>query len=342
MSIRVRKDGRYIIDYYPQGRRGKRVRKLLPPGISQEAARKLDIEIRGALKKAREKPVIDPAVPTATVKDLLPDYLEWYALHRAPTSLADVTLIAEGHWKKLLADYRVTEIGPEHLALYQSQRKKQKVSNRTINKELDYFGGFLSWCRRIKRLDCRKPVIDKLPYKRRLPVVLTPEEVWRIVDQCAPRLRAFVLCLYTLGLRLNEARNLLWSDVDIPGSRVRVLQKGGSYKVLPMNEWLVEALEALPRDGARVFASQKGQHKGKPVQSIRKALNSAAKRAGVTKHVHAHLFRHSWATHLLAAGVNMRVIQQFLGHSDIQMTTWYSQVSVEVMRDAGRKMLPEI
>ena len=333
MSIRQLKSGRWVLDYYPQGRTGKRIRKVLR-NMTEQQARDFDQAIREHSLKARKGAGPDPdlAHPHATVRELMPAYLQWYALHRAPTSLADLSLIVEKHWSRYLSDYAVAQIGPEHYTLYQQMRSRENVSNRTINKELAYFGGFLSWCRRIKRLDCPKPVIDQLPYKRPIPIVLTPAEILNLLAHCKPQLRAFVLCLYTLGLRVNEARLIRWQDIDMDGNAVRVIQKGGTHKLLPLNNPLKKALGALPRKQERVFVGRQG----KPLTNVRKALLVAAAKAGIEKHVHPHLFRHSWATHLLAAGVNMRIIQQFLGHSQIHTTQWYSQVDLGNMREAGK------
>jgi len=110
MSVRQLPNGRWVLDYYPQGRAGKRVRKVLPEDYTEKKAVEFDAAIRGVRKASA--PDIKQAAPFSTVKELLPDYLEWYALHRAPTTLADLKLICNRHWKRYLADYRATEIAP--------------------------------------------------------------------------------------------------------------------------------------------------------------------------------------------------------------------------------------
>jgi len=110
MSVRQLPNGRWVLDYYPQGRAGKRVRKVLPEGFTEKKA----VEFDAAIREVRKASIPDTqhAAPFSTVKDLLPEYLEWYALHRAPTSLNDLKLISDRHWKRYLNDYRVTKIAP--------------------------------------------------------------------------------------------------------------------------------------------------------------------------------------------------------------------------------------
>jgi integrase len=87
--------------------------------------------------------------------------------------------------------------------------------------------------------------IETLPHKRPVPMVLSPEEVPGILKAAEPFYRAFFLCLYTLGLRMNEARQLKWEDIDFKAHAVRIQQKGGTRKILPLSAWTVEEITAL-------------------------------------------------------------------------------------------------
>ncbi|HAJ28158.1 MAG TPA: hypothetical protein DCG53_13105, partial [Syntrophus sp. (in: bacteria)] len=210
--------------------------------------------------------------------------------------------------------------------------------NRTINKELQYFGGFLSWVKSDYHISAQLDGIRGLPYKRPLPAVLTPGEVNKILEASDPFWRALILCLYGLGLRWSEATQLRKSDVDLKAMSVKMIQKGGNEKSLPLSEELAKALEDLgAKDNTAeyIFLNEKTK---KPVSNIRKALQRACKTAEVTKRVTPHLFRHSFATHLMDAGVNMRIIQTLLGHSQIGTTEFYTHVSIGNLRDAANKL----
>jgi integrase len=254
-----------------------------------------------------------------------------------------VTSIYENHLSRLLGNEKLMALNAHHILAYQRRRKAEKrktrgvegtVSNRTIMKELDYFSGFLTWCRREKKLAVPEIRIEPLPYERPIPMVLSPDEVAGIIEAAEPVYKALFLCLYSLGLRLAEARNIRGQDVDMKYNVVRVIQKGGTYKLLPLNDWVRAALKPLiPKEPkAYIFENPRT---GEPYINLRKAIDRACKRAGVTKHVTAHLFRHSIATHFLAQDVNLRTIQQYLGHSQVQTTEFYTHVAVGHLRSAS-------
>lgn len=342
-------DPRFIVDYWPRGRAGGRKQLTLPREIkTREEA--LDCE-RGFCAVMSEKRKIkqSTAEKPATVAELFPDYLEWYRLHRAHRTWQDVNGAWDRDLSRILGEYLVTSITGDHYAIYQRLRAAE-VSNRTVNKEMDYFSGFLRWCRREKRLPVEKILCEQLPYKRPLPMVLSPEEVARILDaaRCEPVYYALFCCLYTLGLRSAEARGIRIADVDEGTRTVRVTQKGGAEKLLPINERVVEAIQgAVAWRKAKVDAGNgwkatdyvfSMRKDGDPIQNVRKAIARICAAAGVTKRVHPHLFRHSIATHMLGADVNLRTIQQYLGHTQIQTTEVYTHVALAHLRNAQKQI----
>lgn len=381
------KNGRLIIDYRPDGRYGRRIRLKLPESIQDKKEAEA---IEHDLLSSRKSFAAPAAVHTgATVNDLFPSYLIWYEMQRAKSTFADLQNIYGRHISRILGEQKVTEIGQEHFTLYQRLRRNEvsinslreraaaskrssakktvgsnvistvpnlppprMVKNRTINKELDYFSGFLRWCRRKKGLAVERPEVEKLPTTRPIPIVLTAEEILRILKNSSPMHRAFYLCLYTMGLRVNEARQLRWEDVDFQGMTARMVQKGGSFKLLPLNIWLAAALKEFQENGADDPPGEKSgndagyiffnERSKKPLGNIRDALATSCRKAGVTKKVTPHLFRHSWATHLMGAGVNMSVIQKFMGHARIGTTEFYTHVDVEVMRGAAYTYLERV
>jgi integrase/recombinase XerD len=211
------------------------------------------------------------------------------------------------------------------------------VSNATVNKELHNFSGFVTWCRREKKIPVARVEYKRLPCSRPLPIVLSPEEIVRILAAAEeePFYHALILCLYTLGLRIKEARFLKVEDFDFANRSVRALQKGGTQKILPVNEKLTEAVKKLIelrgiKQGDYVFSF----FEGKPFRKMPRALNRICKRAGIEKNVYPHLLRHSFATNLLEKGVNLRTIQELLGHKQIATTMFYTHVSIDHMRAA--------
>jgi integrase/recombinase XerC len=322
---------RFIIDYWPSGRHGKRVRFRLPDSL-QDVAVALSIEksIRNAARNP-EAPQIAPA--GVTVADLFDDYLSWYALHRAASSKKDMEAVWNNHLKTIFGGVPVQSINRNHFSAYQTARRATKVTNRTINKELDYFRGFLRWCRVEKQLAVARIESGKLPYNRPLPIVLSPAEVLAIIEAAEPVYRALFICLYSMGLRKSEALGLRWSDIDQANKQIRVKQKGGAFKIPPASDWLMDALKTIRPEkckaGAYVFLSKRTDL---PLQNIRRAIERACKKAKVTKYVHPHLFRHSIAVHFMQDGVNQRMIQRFMGHGDSKSTEFYTTVSAAHLR----------
>jgi integrase len=327
----------FFIDYYPTGRNGRRIRQALPESITTAAAAQ---EIEMLMRRSRREKIMPSQPKGATVNELFPQYLDWYELYRAKTTYTDLFSIWQSHFSKHLGVKRVDELTSNTVQFYQKMRRAEGVCNRTINKELDYFSGFRKWCERECNIPAPTSRPQRLPYKRPMPMILGIDEVIKILDASEPFYRAYFLALFSLGLRMDEARQLRWHDIDINNRILRVIQKGGSYKILPASDWFMGALEEIrPADAAMdqfVFLNEKT---GRPVFQVRKALARACKKAGVERHVYPHLFRHSVATFLMGKNINMRVIQGYMGHSKIGTTEFYTHVAVENLREAENAIM---
>jgi site-specific recombinase XerD len=341
MSVFVRR-GKFVVDYWPQGRKGKRVRKTLPAAITSiKEARAIERELREAVRD----PEIHAPV-NATVGELFPQYLDWYELHRAEKTYRDIKYCSQPitrHIGKIVA----AEINSHHINIYKRLRKAEyrgnvkntevPIGNRTIIKELAYFSGFLRWCHKnIKGFPKRTFEIDGLPYKRPIPSVLSMEEAILFIQSAEPFYRVLFLVLFSLGLRLKEARLLKWIDIDFGTRTLKIIKKGGKENVLPLSDWLYGELTDLKKKSKSqwVFPSPSKWKKDQPVQDVRPAIKRACEKAEITKRVHPHLLRHSFATHLLDKNINLRTVQEMLGHADITTTQFYTQVVTKNKRQA--------
>jgi site-specific recombinase XerD len=169
----------------------------------------------------------------------------------------------------------------------------------------------------------------------KLPVVLSPEEVSRFFEHvgCLKHRAALMLC-YGAGLRISEAVKIRVGDIDSDRMMIRVEEgKGGKDRYVALPQRLLKVLRcywraARPKD--YFFPSwREGRHMNQAALSV--ACRHAAERAGIAKRVTAHTLRHSFATHLLEQGTDTRVIQVLLGHSRIDTTARYTQVSAYVV-----------
>jgi integrase/recombinase XerD len=194
-----------------------------------------------------------------------------------------------------------------------------------------------------KDLDVAKPRSEK-----KLPVVLSRDEVWRVLD--AVRIDVYRVCLttiYACGLRLMEGASLQIPNVDSARGVLHVRGKRGKEREIPLPTATLQLLRdhwrthrspawlfpATTRHGTENCVAQNcGPITG---DSLASAFRYAVEKSGLHKRAHVHTLRHSYATHLLEDGVNLRLIQEYLGHSSLRTTAVYLHLTREI-RDAAR------
>ena len=195
----------------------------------------------------------------------------------------------------------------------------------------------------------------KLPVT--LPKFLLVDEAFALVERpggatlLALRDRAMLEVLYGAGLRVSEACGLSLEDLDLPGRVLRVLGKGRKERLCPLHpgaaealrQWLARRGELLARrrrgqDGRAVFLNFRGGRL--TARSVARHLDAYARAAGLQRHVTPHALRHSYATHLLAGGADVRSIQELLGHASLSTTPRYTHVGVELLQAVYDKAHP--
>ena len=189
---------------------------------------------------------------------------------------------------------------------------------------------------------------------RRIPGTLTPEEVSRLLaaptggDARALRDRALLELFYSSGLRVSELAGLTLQQVDLEQGLIRVFGKGSKERVVPVGgraadavtTWLVSGRSQLvkPRTGSQLFLNNRGAALSRV--TLWKLVKKYAARAGITKNVKPHGLRHSFATHLLTGGADLRAIQEMLGHASISTTQIYTAVETKRLLDQHAKFHP--
>jgi len=178
--------------------------------------------------------------------------------------------------------------------------------------------------------------------ERRLPVVLSRQEVQRLFAVVGNiKHKALFMMAYDAGLRLSEVLNLRVEDIDSGRMVIRICQaKGKKDRYGRLSNGLLKLLrEYWHADRPESFLFPGAcRHKRYDVSTPGLILKRLCRKAGITKCVSMHTLRHSFATHLLEAGTNLRVIQQLLGHSSIQTTCLYTHISIEELREAPSPM----
>ena len=178
--------------------------------------------------------------------------------------------------------------------------------------------------------------------EHRLPVVLSREEIQRLFATVTNiKHKAMFMVAYDAGLRVSEVRRLRVEDIDSSRMVIRIRQgKGKKDRYACLSAGLLELLREYWRAERPEGLLFPGARRNEPygLTTPTKILQKLARRAGITKRISMHTLRHSFATHLLEAGIDLRVIQQMLGHSRIQTTSVYTHVSVKQQRDAPSLM----
>lgn len=224
---------------------------------------------------------------------------------------------------------------PEHIRQYQAHLfTDRKLDAISVAQQLSALRFFF-----LKTLK-RPWMVEDMPFPKRpirLPEVLSQNEVERLI-QCAgsPLHRIWLLILYATGMRREELVRLKIGDLDSDRMLIRIRQgKGKKDRNVMLSPRLLQELRqywrlAHPKPKTYLFPG-KGPHQNADVpidsRSIFNAVQQAAKRAGIDKHVHPHTLRHCFATHLLEAGADLRTIQVLLGHADLKTTCRYLHLS---------------
>ncbi len=189
--------------------------------------------------------------------------------------------------------------------------------------------------------------------ERKLPKILSSEDVEKLLnirahDPLSFRNKAMLEMLYATGLRVTELITLKVSDLHLTMGFVRCMGKGSKERIIPLGELAKAAVERyLDSSRERLVKHKKVDelfvnHHGKPLsrQGFWKILKAVAVEAGVNKEITPHTLRHSFATHLLENGADLRAVQEMLGHADISTTQVYTHVTKTRLNDVYRSFHP--
>lgn len=229
--------------------------------------------------------------------------------------------------------------------------EKNGLTQSTVKRNISTVKVFMKWLVRYKHIESSPSDLIKIKrIPRRLPFITSEEDMAMLLDQPDPKLeseiwlwkrdKAMFEILYSSGLRVSELLNLKLNDVNTSTHLVRVNNgKGGKDRVVPLgskaceaiNVWLTYRIQKNP-DTDFLFINHYGRHLR--ANQVRNRINVQAARCGIREHMHPHLFRHCFATHLLSASQNIRAVQEMLGHADINSTEIYTQVDFNSLAKA--------
>jgi integrase/recombinase XerD len=247
------------------------------------------------------------------------------------------------------------QVSPAHVQLYMARLHQRGLGPRSAARNLAALRSFFRYLVREKLLASNPTTsVDSPRLGRPLPKAMSRDEISRLlgaVEGEAPlklRDQAILELLYGTGVRISELVGLEISQVSLVTGTMVVRGKGGKERVVPLGEYAVEAVKLYlgkgrpqlckPKSSNALFLNRGGRRISR--QGVWKMLKACANRAGIPRAVSPHMLRHSFATHLLEGGADLRAIQELLGHSDISTTQIYTHVARARLKEIHRRYHP--
>jgi len=278
------------------------------------------------------------AIAVVTQEDYL-RYLEverQYSPHTLSNYRRDLVAFADWMHNDGIAD--VAKVTTEDLRRFIAAEHRRGLSARSLQRRLSALRGMLRFLFDRGEIAGNAAQGLRAPKAgRKLPQTLDADEMTRLVEVSTDgplglRDRAMLELLYSSGLRLSELCGLRWNELDLADGLVRVLGKGRKTRVVPVGRPAREALQqwwqaSSPVFDAPVFPGRGGAPIGPRAVQLR--LRQLAQQQGLWKRVYPHLFRHSFASHLLESSGDLRGVQELLGHADIATTQIYTHLDFQ-------------
>jgi integrase/recombinase XerC len=229
----------------------------------------------------------------------------------------------------------------QHVRSFAAQSHRRGLGARSIQRRLSAVRTFCHYLVREGELTANPAVDVQAPKaKKRLPVALDADTMARLLefrsdDRLGVRDKAIMELFYSSGLRLAELLGLDLTDLDLRDRTVRVLGKGRKVRIVPvggpaaeaLKRWLAERTALAATGEIAVFVGQTGRRLGPRI--VQRRIAAWAARQGLPEHVHPHMFRHSFATHLLESSGDLRAVQELLGHANIGTTQVYTHLDFQ-------------
>lgn len=346
MSVRPYKNkkgeivpGAYLINCYPEGSKDKEVKKVVKDTTLAKAQL---IELAIIRQSVHTPPPHDP-----TVNKVWHEWLKEYARDSAKSTVSDISY-ASGRLLPWFGRWHLSRLTLDLFTGYMDKRRAdtwrppiknpdpdkeyspgKPTSKSRINTELKYLGLFIKYCvtkKYMLPLPFEIPKFKKLPIRK--PNLPNQKEIDRILAKCHKNARLALMLYNYAGLRKNEALLLQAEDVFLDDGIIRVVGKGDKQRevaiVGPLYDELVERLKTV-KSGYLICKVKSKE----PYKNLCKAIQAAADRAGVGKHIYNHLLRHNHLSELHDSGVSLADIQEQAGHADIQTTRRYVHVKTQ-------------
>lgn len=273
---------------------------------------------------------------------VLSEYLEYLEIEKG---LSENTIEA---YRRDLSDFLdfcdmdVTEVQRNNLNSYIRNLREKEYSATSVMRKIASLRGFFKWlcaseiCKTNPTLTLEQPKVPK-----RLPKVMTVQEIETILNEnLNKRERVIVELLYGCGLRVSELVNLKVNDFDIKAKYLQTTGKGSKDRIVPLGSKAISAIKDYMQerdftlkkfriDTKNLLVNEHGKNLSR--QDVYNFIKEQGKK--IHKHISPHTLRHSFATHLLENGADLRIVQELLGHSDVATTQLYTHISKKRLKE---------
>ena len=287
------------------------------------------------------------------------DYLHYLKVERG---LSENTIASYGIDLKLFLEYlreneipSFKQVNKEVIVNYMQAEKNNNKANSSILRSVSSLRKFFLYLAQEKIIE-KDPMllIDTPKKKQHLPQVLTKEEVEKLLHSpntgqvLGLRDRAMLELMYATGLRISEIINLKLEDLHLTMGTLQTLGKGHKERIVPVgdeaikwiNRYLEEARPKLLKQKRSNYLFLNFHGNNLTRQGVWKNLKAEVRKAGIQKNITPHTLRHSFATHILENGADLRIVQELLGHADISTTQIYTHLSNKQLADIYNRAHP--
>ena len=256
-------------------------------------------------------------------------------------------------FKSKLGNKKIDEITRKDIQNYLNDLNKNQTP-RSISRNISTLKSFYKYLKLNKKIKINPmDQINNPKTKKTLPKVLSEEEINNLLDiqlktNFDYRNKAMLELMYSSGLRVSELINLNVNDIDLDNDTVKIYGKGSKERIIPLNDYAKEALKEylnthrkeLFKHGENNYLFLNNHGNKMTRQGFFKILQKIAKEKNIKTEFSPHTLRHSFATHLLKYGADLRSIQELLGHSDISSTQIYTHVTNEKLENDYKEYHP--
>ncbi|MCM3616270.1 tyrosine recombinase XerC [Sutcliffiella horikoshii] len=253
----------------------------------------------------------------------------------------------------------INEVTHTEARLYLTKLHQKKYARKTVARKTSSLRSFYKYLLREEKVEQNPFTVVSLPKQdKRLPQFLYSEELEKLFaasdlsTALGQRNQALLELLYATGIRISECCHIQVQDIDFQVGTILVTGKGNKQRYVPFGSFAQDALRTYMGDGRRtLLEKQKGQTPAKHLflnfrggaltpRGVRVVLNDLVKQACTTLHISPHMLRHTFATHMLNEGADLRVVQELLGHASLSSTQIYTHVSKEHLQKTYNQFHP--